>query len=178
MKKRKNEELGRPSVQEFKQQDKLPLVIVLENVRSMHNTGSIFRTSDAFAVKEILLCGFTGTPPHREIEKTALGATRSVDWTYHATVSEALNRLRSEGYVILAVEQVEGSVSLDNFIPDRSRNYALVFGNEVNGVSEEAIALSDTCIEIPQFGTKHSFNIVVSTGIVLWDIFTKLNKVH
>jgi tRNA G18 (ribose-2'-O)-methylase SpoU len=140
----------------------------------MHNIGSIFRTSDGFAIEKIYLCGITAQPPHRDIEKTALGATQSMEWAYSANVCDTINELKLEGYTIIAIEQAENSIMLNNYIPDNSMKYALIFGNEVNGVSNEAMNLIDTCIEIPQFGTKHSFNIVVSAGIVLWDFFAKL----
>lgn len=174
MRKLKLDELNRVSVEEFKKQDKLPVTVLLDSVRSMHNVGSIFRTSDGFSVERIFLCGITGTPPHREIEKTALGATQSVEWAHFADIRDAIQQLKSEGYRIVAIEQADQSVMLNEFEPDVSEKYALIFGNEVNGVSDEAMALIDTCIEIPQFGTKHSFNIVVSAGIVLWDFFAKL----
>lgn len=167
-------ELSRISVEEFKQQEKLPVTVVLDSVRSLHNVGSIFRTSDGFAVERIVLCGITGTPPHRDIEKTALGATQSIEWVYVQDIKEAINHLKAEGKKILAVEQAEGSTLLHQFIPLHGENYALIFGNEVNGVSEEAMQMIDACIEIPQFGTKHSFNIVISAGIVMWDFFYKL----
>ncbi|RYE20029.1 MAG: TrmH family RNA methyltransferase [Sphingobacteriaceae bacterium] len=175
MRKLKLDELNRVDVATFKQQKKLPVTVVLDNVRSMHNIGSIFRTSDGFAVEHIVLCGITAQPPHREIEKTALGATQSVSWTYFESVKTALQKLREEGYKIIAIEQAENSISLNRFQPKNEEKYILIFGNEVNGVSEEAMAMIDSCIEIPQFGTKHSFNIVVSAGIVLWDFFAKLN---
>ena len=175
MRKLTMEELGRVDITEFKQQAKLPVVIILDSVRSMHNIGSIFRTSDGFAVEKIFLCGITAQPPQREIEKTALGATQSVDWEFRTDTAELILELRKAGYKILAIEQAEQSVMLNNFQPLSSENYALIFGNEVNGVSDEAMKLIDTCIEIPQFGTKHSFNIVVSAGIVLWDLYSKLN---
>ncbi|MFD0749553.1 RNA methyltransferase [Mucilaginibacter calamicampi] len=175
MRKLKLDELNRASVAEFKTQQKLPVVVVLDNVRSMHNIGSIFRTSDGFAVEKIVLCGISAQPPHREIEKTALGATQSVDWTYYAEVTEAMDELKAGGYKIIAIEQAENSTMLNEFSPAENEKYALVFGNEVNGVSSEVMAMADDCIEIPQFGTKHSFNVVVSAGIVLWDFFAKLN---
>ncbi|HEY1008384.1 MAG TPA: RNA methyltransferase [Sphingobacteriaceae bacterium] len=174
MRKLKMDELNRPTVEEFRNQKKLPLVVILDSVRSMHNVGSIFRTADGFAVEKIFLCGITGQPPHREIEKTALGATHSVEWEYVPDVAEAISRLRAEQFTILAVEQAAGSVMLNDFQALADAKYALIFGNEVHGVSEEAMQLMDTCIEIPQFGTKHSFNIVVSAGIVLWDLSAKL----
>ncbi|SKB37212.1 RNA methyltransferase [Daejeonella lutea] len=175
MKKLKLEELGRVGVEEFKIQNKLPVVVVLDNVRSMHNIGSIFRTSDGFAVEQICLCGITAQPPHREIEKTALGATQSVDWKYYETVTSAVVQLKDSGYTIIAIEQAENSQMLTGFKPDSSQKYALIFGNEVQGVSDEAMEMADSCIEIPQFGTKHSFNIVVSAGIILWDFYSKMN---
>jgi 23S rRNA (guanosine2251-2'-O)-methyltransferase len=174
MRKLKLDELNRVSVEEFKEQTKLPVAIVLDSVRSMHNVGSVFRTSDGFAVEQICLCGITSQPPHREIEKTALGATQSVNWTYHADAAEAVDLLREQGYIIVAIEQAQNSVMLNEFEPQADQKFALIFGNEVNGVSDEVMAKIDTCIEIPQFGTKHSFNIVVSAGIVLWDFFAKL----
>ncbi len=171
----KLEELGRVDVATFRQQEKLPVTVVLDSVRSMRNIGSVFRTADGFAVEQIILCGITAQPPHREIEKTALGATQSINWTYFSAIKEALQHLRDQGYQIIAVEQAEDSISLNQFQPESNQKYALIFGNEVNGVSEEAMQMIDACIEIPQFGTKHSFNIVVSAGIVLWDFFAKLN---
>lgn len=168
------DELGRLSVKEFKETSKIPLVIILDNVRSMHNVGSIFRTADGFAVERLLLCGITGQPPHREIEKTALGATQSVDWSYHSDVEEAVVELQSEGYIVCAVEQARGSVALHDFSPNPDRKYAFVFGNEVHGVTGAVMKRADQCIEIPQFGTKHSFNISVATGIILWDFYCKM----
>ncbi|MCJ8209851.1 RNA methyltransferase [Mucilaginibacter sp. RS28] len=175
MRKLKLDELNRVSVDEFKQQDKLPVIVVLDNVRSMHNVGSVFRTGDGFAVEGVILCGITGQPPHREIEKTALGATQSVEWEYVKETTEAVEKLRAAGYTIIAIEQAENSLMLNTFQPDVDKKYALIFGNEVDGVSDDVMQLIDQCIEIPQFGTKHSFNIVVSAGIVLWDFFAKLN---
>ena len=174
MRKLKLDELNRATVDEFKQQQKLPVAIVLDNVRSMHNIGSVFRTADGFAVEQLMLCGITAQPPHREIEKTALGATQSVEWVYHKHVTDAITALRNQGYYIIAIEQAEKSMMLDSFKTGTGQKYALIFGNEVNGVSDEAMTLADACIEIPQFGTKHSFNVVVSAGIVLWDFFVKL----
>lgn len=175
MRKLKLDELNRASVNEFKSQDKLPVTVVLDNLRSMHNIGSIFRTSDGFAVEQIYLCGITAQPPHREIEKTALGATQSVNWAYFETPLQAIEQLRVNGYKIIAIEQAVNSTMLNKFTPDVNQKYALVLGNEVNGVSDEVMQQIDACIEIPQFGTKHSFNVVVSAGIVLWDFFAKLN---
>ena len=174
MRKLKLDELNRASVAEFKAGEKLPVVVVLDNVRSMHNIGSIFRTADGFAVEKICLCGITARPPHREIEKTALGATQSINWIYYAEPLGAIKQLREEGYRIIAVEQAENSIMLQNFNIIEGEKYALIFGNEVNGVSDEVMNTIDACIEIPQFGTKHSFNIVVSAGIVLWDLFSKM----
>ncbi|WP_207420928.1 RNA methyltransferase [Desertivirga brevis] len=175
MRKLKLDELNRVSVEDFKKQEKLPVTVILDSVRSLHNVGSIFRTSDGFAVERIILCGITGQPPHREIEKTALGATQSIDWYYYEDITEAIKELKENGYKIVAIEQAENSTNLNTFKPSDKERYALIFGNEVNGVSDEAMKLIDACIEIPQFGTKHSFNIVVSAGIVLWDFFAKLN---
>lgn len=170
----KMDELNRASVDEFKQQSKLPVAVVLDNVRSMHNIGSIFRTADGFAVELICLCGITAQPPHREIEKTALGATQSVNWLYFEDTASAVDQLRKQGYRIIAIEQAENSISLNDFTPKTAEKYALIFGNEVNGVDDDVMGMIDSCIEIPQFGTKHSFNIVVSAGIVLWDFFSKI----
>ncbi|HEY5328012.1 MAG TPA: RNA methyltransferase [Mucilaginibacter sp.] len=174
MRKLKLNELNRASVAEFKVGKKLPIVLVLDNVRSMHNIGSIFRTADAFAVEKICLCGITAQPPHREIEKTALGATQSINWEYFANPLQAIEQLRGDGYRIVAVEQAENSTMLQDFTVTDGEKYALIFGNEVNGVNDEVMGKIDACIEIPQFGTKHSFNIVVSAGIVLWDLFLKM----
>jgi len=174
LRKLKLDELNRVSVPEFKAQEKLPVAVVLDSVRSMHNVGSVFRTCDGFAVEQICLCGITGQPPHREIEKTALGATQSVGWTYYADPLEAVAYLRNEGYIIIAIEQAENSIMLNSFEPEDGKKYALIFGNEVNGVTDDVMKNIDYCIEIPQFGTKHSFNIVVSAGIVLWDFYCKL----
>ncbi|KQC00914.1 RNA methyltransferase [Pedobacter sp. Hv1] len=174
MRKLKLDELNRVAIQEFKEQEKLPVVVVLDNVRSMHNVGSVFRTADGFSIEKVVLCGITAQPPHREIEKTALGATQSVDWIHFEDTLVAIDTLREEGYQIIAIEQAENSAMLNTFKPATNQKYALIFGNEVNGVSDEAMQKIDNCIEIPQFGTKHSFNIVISAGIVLWDFFAKL----
>ncbi|HEY0666742.1 MAG TPA: RNA methyltransferase [Sphingobacteriaceae bacterium] len=176
MRKLKMDELNRVDVTEFKAQPKLPVVLVLDSVRSLHNVGSVFRTADGFAVEQIILCGITGQPPHREIEKTALGATQSVSWNHYEDITIALQNLKNDNYHIIALEQASGSVMLNDFKPEISKKYALILGNEVNGVSEAAMQMIDTCVEIPQFGTKHSFNVVVSAGIVLWDLFSKLYK--
>jgi 23S rRNA (guanosine2251-2'-O)-methyltransferase len=174
MQKLKLDDLQRVSVTEFKAQEKLPVVVILDNVRSMHNVGSVFRTADGFSIQKLILCGITAQPPHREIEKTALGATQSVDWQHYPDTISAVRELRAEGYKIIAIEQAAGSTMLNTYQPDADQKYALIFGNEVNGVSDEVMGMIDECIEIPQFGTKHSFNIVISAGIVLWDFFAKL----
>ena len=174
MKKLKLEELGRMSVDEFKTADKLPVCILLDNIRSLHNVGSAFRTADAFRLEKIVLTGITGTPPHREIQKTALGATESVEWVYVEKPEDAVQSLKTEGYKILIIEQTTSSELLHQFNPNPDEKYCLIFGNEVNGVSEEVIELGDRAIEIPQTGTKHSFNVSVCMGIVLWEIFRKL----
>lgn len=174
MKKLKLDELNRVDIEEFKKQDKLPIVVVLDNVRSMHNVGSVFRTADGFAIEKVILCGITAQPPHREIEKTALGATQSMDWQHYDDTLDAVNDLRKDGYEIIAIEQAQNSLMLNTFKPDAHQKYALIFGNEVNGVADEVMQRIDQCIEIPQFGTKHSFNIVISAGIVLWDFFAKI----
>ena len=174
MKKLKLNDLNRADVASFKKQPKLPIVVVLDNVRSMHNVGSIFRTSDAFSIEEIFLCGITAQPPHREIEKSALGATKSVDWRHFPSTSEAVEFLKSNQFQILAIEQADGSTMLNSFEPKADLKYALIFGNEVDGVSDGIMNVVDNCIEIPQFGTKHSFNISISAGIVLWDLVSKL----
>jgi 23S rRNA (guanosine2251-2'-O)-methyltransferase len=174
MQKLKLDDLQRVSVSEFKAQEKLPVVVVLDNVRSMHNVGSVFRTGDGFSIERLYLCGITAQPPHREIEKTALGATQSVNWVHFPDTLAAVESLKQDGYRIIAIEQASGSIMLNNYLPQADEKYALIFGNEVNGVSDEVMKEIDECIEIPQFGTKHSFNIVISAGIVLWDFFAKL----
>lgn len=176
MKKLKLEELGRISVDQFKAAEKLPISIVLDNVRSLHNVGSAFRTADAFRFEKIYLTGITGTPPHREIEKTALGATQSVPWEHVASTAVIVKKLKDEGYIVLIIEQTSASVQLQQFIPESGSKYCLVFGNEVNGVSEDVLPLGDLAIEIPQSGTKHSLNISVCLGIVTWEFFKKLQK--
>jgi 23S rRNA (guanosine2251-2'-O)-methyltransferase len=170
MRKLLNKELGRKSIDQFRESEKSQFVIVLDNVRSHNNVGSVFRTADAFLTRRIYLCGITAIPPHRDIQKTALGATESVEWSYFKTTADAVKELKREGYRIIAVEQAEGSVELQDFVPEKDGKYALVFGHEVNGVSQEVVDMSDICVEIPQFGTKHSFNIAVSAGIVLWEV--------
>ncbi len=171
MRKITNEELGRPSVEEFSRMEKMPVAVVLDNVRSAQNVGSFFRTGDAFAVGCIHLCGITATPPSREIHKSSLGAEFSVAWKYHPTTPECLQSLKDEGYTLLAVEQVEGSVSLERFMPESGAKYALVFGNEVAGVEQSAVDMCDGAIEIPQAGTKHSLNVSVAGGAVLWHFY-------
>ena len=176
MKKLKLEELGRMDVAAFKAASKTPIIIMLDNIRSMNNIGSVFRSADAFAVEAIYLCGITAQPPHREIEKTALGATDSVQWKYFENTLAAIADLKAKAYHICAIEQVANSVSLAQLTIDKELKYALIFGNEVMGVEQQAIDQSDTCIEIPQFGTKHSFNIAVTAGIVLWECYRQLHK--
>lgn len=173
MRKLLNSELNRKTAEEVRKSRKAPFVIVLDNVRSQSNVGSIFRTADAFLAEAIYLCGITGTPPSREIHKTALGATDSVPWLYFDKTSDAVSSLKKNGYIIVSIEQAEGSVSLRDFIVRPGKKYALIFGHEVNGVSQEVIDISDKCIEIPQFGMKHSFNVAVSAGIVLWELYNK-----
>lgn len=176
MRKIENSELDRKSVEEFKQATKTPIIIILDDIRSLHNIGSVFRTSDAFLIEKIYLCGITATPPNKEIHKTALGATETVDWEYQKEVVEVIKDLKSQAVKVFAIEQVENAIFLDKFEPEENEKYALVFGNEVFGVNQEAVQLCDGAIEIPQLGTKHSLNISVSTGIVIWDLFCKLKK--
>ena len=170
----KLEELGRIDVETFKQSSKTPLVIVLDNVRSMHNVGAIFRTADAFLIEKILLCGITPQPPHREIHKAALGATESVDWAYFESVTEALQNIKSEVYRVVGVEQTTGSQMITEFDFTKNSKYALVLGNEVEGISDEVLPLCDDFLEIPQQGTKHSLNVSVCGGIVMWEFFKHL----
>lgn len=167
-------ELNRISAEEFKKANKLPLVVILDNVRSLHNIGSVFRTSDAFRVECIYLCGITATPPHPEMHKTALGAEFTVDWKYVDNAVEAVDNLRREGYVVYSVEQAENSIMLEDIRLEQGKRYAVVLGNEVKGVQQEVIDHSDGCIEIPQYGTKHSLNVSVTAGIVIWDLFKQL----
>ncbi len=171
-------DLNRKSVEEFKKAEKLPIVVVLDNVRSMHNVGSVFRSADAFLIHSIWLCGYTPRPPHRDIQKTALGATETVEWHYAATTREALEILKSEGYDIYAVEQVEKSIPLQDFLPTNDQKIAVVFGNEVSGVEQEIVLHCNGCIEIPQFGMKHSLNISVAAGVVLWELAIKKYKAN
>jgi 23S rRNA (guanosine2251-2'-O)-methyltransferase len=173
MRKLLNRELERKTVDQFRKTEKSPFIIVLDNVRSQSNVGSIFRTADAFLTEAIYLCGITSKPPHREIQKTALGATESVTWKYFSETADAVSELKDKGYKIIAIEQVEGSVYLQDLHIEIDQRYALVFGHEVNGVDQEIVNLCDKCVEIPQFGTKHSFNIAISVGIVLWEVNKK-----
>ena len=175
MRKLANEELDRKSLTEFKQSSKTPLVIVLDNVRSLNNVGSVFRTADAFLIETIYLCGITGTPPNKEIQKTALGATESVNWKYMSATIDAVKELKEKGYTVCSVEQAEAACMLNDFVPHAQQPVAVIFGNEVKGVEQEVINCSDYVIEIPQVGTKHSLNIAVSVGIVIWDLFRKIS---
>ena len=170
----KSTELNRISAEEFKKANKLPLVVILDNVRSLHNIGSVFRTSDAFRVECIYLCGITATPPHPEMHKTALGAEFTVDWKYVNNAVEAVDNLRQKGYIVFSVEQAENSIMLEDMRLEQGKRYAVVLGNEVKGVQQEVIDHSDGCIEIPQYGTKHSLNVSVTAGIVIWDLFKQL----
>lgn len=173
MKKLKLEELGRISVEEFKETKKIPVIVILDDVRSAYNVGSVFRTADAFLIQKIYLCGITGTPPNKEIRKTALGADESVEWEYVKDISPLIRELKSENYKIISIEQTEGSISLPEFKIDPDEKYVLIFGNEVEGVNQQSVDLSDYCIEIPQKGTKHSLNVSVCAGIVMWEFFRK-----
>ena len=174
MRKLKNNELGRISVDEFKTVQKTPLIVVLDNIRSLNNIGSVFRTSDAFLIEKIYLCGICATPPNKEIHKTALGATESVAWEYIEDTLILVEKLKAENVKVLAIEQAENSTKLNTFYPEENEKYAIVMGNEVKGVQQEVVNASDLCIEIPQLGTKHSLNISVTTGVVLWDLFQKM----
>ena len=174
MRKLKNEELDRKSVSEFQHASKTPIIIILDNVRSLNNVGAVFRTSDAFLIEAIYLCGITGSPPHKEIQKTALGATESVSWKYFKNTLEAVAELKESNYLVYAIEQAENSIMLTDFLPHKNVKLAVVFGNEVKGVEQEVIDASAGVIEIPQVGTKHSLNIAVSVGIVVWDLFQKI----
>ena len=176
MRKLKNEELNRLSIDEFKSSPKTPIIVVLDNIRSLNNIGSVFRTSDAFLVEKIYLCGITATPPNKEIHKTALGSTLSVEWEYVEDTAALITSLNSEGVQTLAVEQAENSIKLNDFRPIPNRKVAVVFGNEVKGVQQKVVTACDKVLEIPQYGTKHSLNISVSCGVVLWDVFQKLNQ--
>lgn len=174
MRKLENSELVRLNIEEFKEHKKTPISIILDDVRSLNNIGSVFRTADAFLIEKIYLCGITATPPHKDIHKTALGATESVAWEYHKDILGLLGKLKKEGYRVYSVEQAENARMLNDFKGDRDEKYALVFGNEVKGVSQAAVSQSDGVLEIPQYGTKHSLNISVSVGIVVWDLWAKL----
>lgn len=177
MRKLENHELARPSAEEFKGMAKLPMVVILDNVRSCHNIGSVFRTSDALLIEKIYLCGITTTPPDKEIRKTALGAENTVEWEYHESTLALVDQLKASGYTIAAIEQVEKSISLTDFYPNKEGKLALIFGNEVKGVAQEVVDQCDLTLEIPQYGTKHSFNVSVCVGIVLWDLFNKLRSI-
>lgn len=174
MRKLENSELDRKSIEDFKQSEKTPIILVLDDIRSLNNIGSVFRTADAFLIEKIYLCGISATPPNKEIHKTALGATETVDWEHNPDVLKVIENLKKENITTLAIEQVESAVFLQDFKVEKDKKYALVFGNEVYGVSQEAVRLCDGCIEIPQLGTKHSLNISVSAGIVVWDLFQKM----
>lgn len=174
MRKITNSELNRPSAEEFATMQRIPVVVVLDNVRSAQNIGAFFRTGDAFAIEKVMLCGITATPPSRDIHKSALGAELTVGWEYYPTTTECVTALKAEGYTILAIEQVEGAVMLDELEVDTTRKYALVFGNEVEGVDQDVVDMCDGAIEIPQVGTKHSVNVSVAGGIVIWEFFTSL----
>ncbi len=176
MRKLKNSELNRKTINDFKLAPKNPFLIVLDNVRSLNNVGSIFRTADCLLAEAVYLCGITATPPHREIHKTALGATESVAWKYFDTAAEAVSELKNSGYTMVGIEQVDTSVKLNKFMPEVNTRYALVFGHEVKGVSQQVIDECDFCIEIPQEGTKHSYNVAVSAGIVMWEVYRKLRS--
>ena len=174
MRKLRNNELGRITVDEYKNSPKTPLIVILDNIRSLNNIGSVFRTSDAFLIEKIYLCGFTATPPKKEIHKTALGATESVDWEYREDIFNLVLELQKDQVVVASIEQTEQSVMLNDFKQDAEKKLAVIFGNEVKGVQQAVVSASDVCIEIPQLGTKHSLNIAVSCGVVLWDLFLKV----
>ncbi|CAI9674757.1 MULTISPECIES: RNA methyltransferase [Elizabethkingia] len=170
----KLEELGRVDIETFKQSEKIPVIVLLDSIRSMNNVGAVFRTADAFIIEKVVLCGITPQPPHREIHKAALGATESVDWYYENNITDALQKLKSEGYKILAIEQTTGSIALNEQVISKDEKYVVIMGNEVDGVSDEALALCDGFIEIPQLGTKHSLNVSVCAGIIMWEFFKNL----
>ncbi|MAN59453.1 MAG: RNA methyltransferase [Flavobacteriaceae bacterium] len=172
----KNSELNRLSTEDFRQQAKTPLILILDNIRSLNNIGSVFRTADAFLIEKIYLCGITAQPPHKDIQKTALGATESVAWEYTDTTLEVIEQLHEKGIFVSAIEQTEGAIPLQEFSLQPEMTYALVFGNEVKGVQQKVVSACDTVLEIPQYGTKHSLNISVSVGVVVWDFFTKLQS--
>ena len=173
MRKLKNSELNRISIEKFKTSAKTPIIIILDNIRSLNNIGSVFRTSDAFLIEKIILCGITATPPHKDIHKTALGATESVDWEYFKNTKDSVLSLKEKNYTIISIEQTENATLLHNYNIEPNKKYVIIFGNEVKGVQQEIVDLSDNCIEIPQFGTKHSLNISVSAGVVIWELFKK-----
>ena len=175
MRKLKNNELGRITVHEFKSVEKEPIIVVLDNIRSLNNIGSVFRTSDAFLIEKIYLCGICATPPNKDIHKTALGATESVAWEYVEDTLTLVEKLKAENIRVLTIEQAENSTKLNTFYPEKNEKYAIVMGNEVKGVQQKVVNAADACIEIPQLGTKHSLNISVTTGVVLWDLFQKMN---
>lgn len=174
MKKKNILELSRLTLDEYKTIDKLPFVVILDNIRSLNNIGSVFRTSDAFLVKEIYLCGITATPPHPDIHKTALGAEDSVMWHYYDNTLDVIDKLHQDGYTVLSIEQVNNSISLENVVLDKNKKYAVVLGNEVKGVQQEVVDKCDGCVELPQHGTKHSLNVSVTAGIVIWDFYKQL----
>lgn len=174
MRKLKNSELGRIDVESFKKKDKISIIVILDNIRSLNNIGSVFRTSDAFLIEKIYLCGITAKPPHKDIHKTALGATESVEWEHIENTLDLIKKLQKENIKIVSIEQAENSTMLQNFEISKNQTYAVVFGNEVKGVQQEVVTASDYCVEIPQYGTKHSLNISVSCSIVLWDLFKKV----
>jgi 23S rRNA (guanosine2251-2'-O)-methyltransferase len=176
MRKLKNSELERLSVESFKSVKKTPLIIILDNIRSLNNIGSVFRTSDAFLIEKIYLCGITATPPNKDIHKTALGSTETVDWEYVENTLDVVETLKAENVKICSIEQAENATMLNDFIPEHNTTYALIFGNEVKGVAQKVVSASDFVIEIPQYGTKHSLNISVSAGVVIWDIFSKIKS--
>jgi 23S rRNA (guanosine2251-2'-O)-methyltransferase len=174
MRKLLNNELNRLTVEEFKKTTKIPLIIVLDNIRSQHNIGAVFRTSDAFLIEEVYLCGITATPPNAEIHKSALGAECTVEWKYFQNTLDAINQLIISGYTIVSIEQADKAIELSNFKVDRNKKYAVVFGNEVKGVLQDVVSKSNYCVEIAQYGTKHSLNISITAGIVIWEFFNKL----
>jgi len=176
MRKLKNSELNRLSVDAFKSIKKTPLIVILDNVRSLNNIGSVFRSSDAFRIEHIYLCGITATPPHKDIQKTALGSTDAVDWSYAKDTFEVVKNLQKQNVKVMAIEQAENAQMLNDFTPQKNTTYAMVFGHEVKGVAQDVVNQCDGVIEIPQFGTKHSLNIAVSCGVVLWDLFSKMNQ--
>jgi len=178
MRKLKNEELERLNISEFKNAEKSPIIIVLDNIRSLNNIGSVFRTSDAFLIEKIYLCGITAQPPHNDIRKTALGSTETVDWEYQEHTQDVIENLKANNVTICSIEQAEDATMLNDFTPHKNTKYAFVFGNEVKGVQQEVVDRSDVVIEIPQFGTKHSLNISVSAGVVIWDVFSKLKRLN